>query len=242
MAAQMRIKQSEVQMKNDLTHLKSKEEEETRRLENDRVLFAIENVDQTENRSSQKNWHLVGKATELLKSEEQKTKLQNQIKQTVEKLGVAKKEAEEMNKKLRKLDLEIQAVSKEMENALPSVEEVDDKLQSIIKEKEMILDMKESGIIEFENMILDYHQCMFETELREEEMRILEEELHAESRKLADLQRAKAEATGRKSNLLEGISCHSCLVSDKIEENLHKITKSVTELNSMLSESLLNDI
>ncbi|CAI9105872.1 OLC1v1004893C1 [Oldenlandia corymbosa var. corymbosa] len=235
LAAQMKMKQSEVELKNEIARLKLKEEEETQRIDNERVLFAIENVEQTDNRSSQ-NWHFTGKATELLKSEEQKTKLQNQIKQSLEKLGATRKEIEEMNKKLRKLDLEIQSTKHEIENALPSVEELDHKVQSIINEKNMILDMEENGRNEFEAMILDYHQCLFETELKEEEIRVLEEDLQAESTKLDDLKRAKSEATSRTSNLLEEISCHSsCSVSEKLGESFHQITNSVEELNSFFS-------
>ncbi|CDP15586.1 unnamed protein product [Coffea canephora] len=234
MDAQVKIKESEIEMQNYLADLKSKVEEETRRLENDKVLFAIDNFEKTDARHSQRSWHLSGKATELLKSEEEKTKLQNQVKQTREKLGLARKEIEHMNNKLGKVEVDIQVVSNEIENTLQSVEEMGHKLQSIIKEKEMLLEMKENGRDEFENMILEYHQHMFETELKEEEMRILDEEVQSESSKIEDLMRAKAVATERKSQLLEAISCHSCFVSDKIEEDLHSIRMSVMELNSLL--------
>ncbi|KAL3530221.1 hypothetical protein ACH5RR_009543 [Cinchona calisaya] len=234
--SQLKRKQSEVEMKNHLADLKSKMEEETRRLENDRVLFAIDNVEKTDSHHLRRDWHLSGKATDLLKSEEEKTKLQNQKKQIQEKLGLTRKEVEDMNKKLGKVETEIQVVSKEIDNISQAVEEMGHKLQSIIKEKEMVLDMKENGKNECENMIIEYHQYIFETELKEEEMKILDEELLSESWKIEELQRAKTEAVEIKSQLLEAISSQSCFVSDKIQEDLHSIRMSIIELNSILSE------
>ncbi|KAL2510995.1 P-loop containing nucleoside triphosphate hydrolase superfamily protein [Abeliophyllum distichum] len=107
MDAHMKIRQSEVELKNALEELRLKAEEENRRLESDRVLFAIDNIEKTAVDLSQRNWHLSGKATELLKFEEEKTKLQNQIKQTREKLGDVKREGEALDNKLGKVENDI---------------------------------------------------------------------------------------------------------------------------------------
>ncbi|OIT33992.1 PREDICTED: kinesin-like protein KIN-12E [Nicotiana attenuata] len=232
--AQVQTKQSESELRNILADLKSRLEEENRRLESDRVLFPIDNIEKPDIQLPERNWQLSGKATELLKSEEEKTKIQNQIKQIRENLGMKKKETEELNVKMLKSESEIEAIEKEIQNGLQLVEEMGNKLQSVIREKEMILEMKEDGKHEFESMILEYHESMFEASLKEEELQILDEELHLEMKKIEDLQRAKALATTRKSQLLNAFSCQSCSFSDKVEEDLHDIRRSVLELNPLL--------
>ncbi|CAI9785824.1 unnamed protein product [Fraxinus pennsylvanica] len=236
MDAQLKIKQSEVESKNCLEDLKSQVEEENRRLESERVLFAIDNVEKTAIDLSQKNWQLSGKATELLKSEEEKTKLQNQIKQTREKLGDLKREGEALNKKLGKVESDIQVLEMEVHKDMQFVQEMDHKLQQIIQEKKMLLEIKDEGRNRLESMIIECHQSMFEGELKEEEMKIVDEELQMELQKIEDLQKAKAEATKRKTQLLEAMSCSNSCFSDKVEEDLHSIRISVMELNSLLHE------
>ena len=53
--------QSESELSNHLSCLVSKLDEESRKRENEKVLFAIDNIDKMD--PSQKNWHLGGKAT-----------------------------------------------------------------------------------------------------------------------------------------------------------------------------------
>uniref|UniRef100_A0A5B7BRW2 Putative phragmoplast orienting kinesin 2 isoform X1 n=1 Tax=Davidia involucrata TaxID=16924 RepID=A0A5B7BRW2_DAVIN len=234
--AQRKIQQSEVELRNNLACLKSKVEEENIRRENEKVLFAIDNVEKTEILPSQRNWHLGGKATELLKLEEEKTKIQTEMKQAREKLGIMRREVEDLNRKLGKVDSEMQVVHIDMQKGSKSVEEMEQRLQSIIQEKGMLLEMKINGRTEFENMILECHQCMFEAELKEEETKILEEELQMELRRIQELQTVKAAATERKTQLLEATKCHSCFVSDQIEEELQNIQMSVLELKSLLGD------
>uniref|UniRef100_A0A3Q7JQ73 Kinesin motor domain-containing protein n=1 Tax=Solanum lycopersicum TaxID=4081 RepID=A0A3Q7JQ73_SOLLC len=177
---------------------------------------------------------LSGKATELLKSEEEKTKIQNQMKQIRENLGIKKKEIEDLNEKRLNSEKDIEATEKEIENISQSVKEMGNKLQRVIGEKQMIFEMKENGKKEFENMILEYHESMFAASLKEEELKILDEELQLEMSKIEDLQREKALATSRKTQLLNALSCQSYSLSDKVEEDLHDIRRSVLELNSLL--------
>ncbi|KAH0713081.1 hypothetical protein KY290_009403 [Solanum tuberosum] len=232
--AQMQAKQSESELRNILAESKSKLEDENQRLESDRVLFAIDNIEKPDIQLPERGWQLSGKATELLKSEEEKTKIQNQMKHIRENLGIKKKEIEDLNEKRLNSEKDIEATEKEIENISKSVKEMGNKLQRVIGEKEMIFEMKENGKQEFENMILEYHVSMFAASLKEEELKILDEELQLEMSKIEDLQREKALATSRKTQLLNALSCQSCSFSDKVEEDLHDIRRSVLELNSLL--------
>ncbi|CAA0824351.1 P-loop containing nucleoside triphosphate hydrolases superfamily protein [Striga hermonthica] len=156
-----KTKETKAELRKLSDSLKLKVEDEHRKLENERVLFAIDNV---ENR----NWHSSAKATALLKSEEEKTKLQNEIKLNREKLGVLKKEAEVLTKNLGKIESERKALEVEIQKESVIVEEMNQKLENIIKEKEIILEVRENGKNEYETMIVDYYERLFEMELNEE--------------------------------------------------------------------------
>ncbi|KAE9463334.1 hypothetical protein C3L33_04769, partial [Rhododendron williamsianum] len=226
--AKKKFQQLEDELTNNIAHLNSKIEEENLKRENEKVLFAIDNLEKTDVIQSQRNWHLSGKATELLKSEEEKTKAQIEMIQAREKLGIMRKESEDLNRKFKKVESEMQVVETEVQKGLKSVEEMEHKLQTVVQEKEMVLEMKENGSSEAENMILEYHQRTFEADLKEEEVKILDEELQRELDRVTKLQKAKAEANEKKSQLLGFVRCESCL------EEIQDIRMSIQELKSLL--------
>ncbi|XAR59615.1 Plus-end-directed kinesin ATPase [Bertholletia excelsa] len=219
-----------VELTSNLANLKSKLEEENQRQENEKVLFAIDNIEKTDLNLSQRNWHLHGKASELLKFEEEKTKTQLEVKKAQEKLGVIRKEGEDLNKQFRKVENEMQVVQTEIQKGLKSVEEMESKLQAAIQEKDMLLEMKENGNAEVENIILDYHQHIFEAELKEQEMKIMDEELQVELDQLMELQKAKDAATEKRRQLLKLVKCDTCL------EEIKDIRTCIQELKSLLAD------
>ncbi|GFY98894.1 P-loop containing nucleoside triphosphate hydrolases superfamily protein [Actinidia rufa] len=190
----------------------------------------LHNLEKTDVPFAQRNWNLSGKATELLKSEEEKTKTQIEIKQAQEKLGTMRKEGEDLHRKFRKVENGMQVVQVEIQKGMKSVEEMDHKLKEATKEKDMVLEMQQNGSSEVENMIIDYHQCNFEAELKEEEIKILDEELQMELDRVTELQKAKVSATEKKSQLLGSISCDSCL------EEIQDIRMSILDLKLFLGD------
>nr|GEW92423.1 kinesin-like protein KIN-12E [Tanacetum cinerariifolium] len=92
--AQLKIKQSKFELKNNIATLKLKIKEENKKREKDTVLLAFDNVE----------WQSSGKATELLKSKEEKTKLQLQMNHESKKLNIVKKESDKLGRKLQDLD------------------------------------------------------------------------------------------------------------------------------------------
>lgn len=228
-AAQRKIQQSEVELSNNLASLKLKLEEEKQKQENEKVLFAIDNVEKD---YSNRRWHLGGKATELLKSEEEKTKLQAELKLSQERLRVIKRELEDLNCKSTKCDNEMQAVQTEIEEGLRSVEEMEHNLQSVIQEKKTLLDMRENGKAEIESLIIEYQQQCFEADLKEAEVKILEEELRTESKRVEELRKARDVASEKTAQLLDTRS-NLCLIS-KMEQELQSIRTSVREATSLI--------
>ncbi|GJU21364.1 kinesin-like protein KIN-12E [Tanacetum coccineum] len=127
--AQLKIKQSEVKLKNNIATIKLKIKEENKKREKDTVRLAIDNVE----------WQSSGKATELLKSEEEKTKLQLQMNHESEKLKIIKKESDKLGRKLHDLDQETQTVEVEIQKCIKSTEEMENKVQSKLEEKDAVL-------------------------------------------------------------------------------------------------------
>ncbi|KAH8497706.1 hypothetical protein H0E87_016838 [Populus deltoides] len=210
-----RIQQSEIELRNILAVLKSKLEEKNQRQESEKVLFAIDNIEKVD--TSQRNWQLGGKATELLKSEEEKTKLQSEMKLSREKLGLVKREFEDLSKRLDKIESEIQAVQMDIQKGSKSVEEMECALQTVIHEKETLLEITENGMSEIQSMILEYQQSVFDTDLKEAELKTLEEELQLEFRRIEELRKARAAASEKMTRLLQNTSSHSCF-AEKMEE------------------------
>ncbi|KAG9131885.1 hypothetical protein Leryth_019131 [Lithospermum erythrorhizon] len=241
MDSRSKMEQSEVELRSNLTVLKVKLEEENRRLEKERVLVTIDNIEKTDAPVLETNWHLTSKATDLLKSEEEIPKLQSQIKKIKEKLAIMKKEAQELDKRAAKVENDIKTVQGGIQDSLFSAEQVCHKLQSITHEKEMVLAMQAEGRKEYENMIREYYECVFEAETSEDEAKILNEDVQMELPKLESLQKAMVAALGRKTQFLEEITRQSCFVSDKIEEELYCVNKSIVEVNSMLADFNSND-
>ena len=233
--AKRKLQQSEVELRNNLASLKSKLEEENKKQENEKVLFAIDNVERID--PSPKILHLGGKATELLKSEEEKTKLQTEMKLSREKLGAIRKESEDLSRKYGQADTEMQAVQAEVKKGLRSVEEMELALQGVLQEKETLLEMRENGKTEIENMLVEYQQHVYDADLKESELKIVEEELQMEMRRVEELQNARSTAMEEITGLLERTtSCHSCCLSEKMKEELQNVRASVLEAKSLLGE------
>ncbi|KAL4611291.1 hypothetical protein ACB092_08G113400 [Castanea dentata] len=232
--AKRKLQQSEVELRNNLASLKSKLEEENRKQESEKVLFAIDNVERVD--PSPKILHLGGKATELLKSEEEKTKLQTEMKLSREKLGTIRKESEDLSRKYGQAETEMQVVQAEVQKGLRSVEEMELALQGVLQEKETLLEMRESGKTEIENMIVEYQQHVYDADLKESELKIVEEELQMEMRRVEELQNARSTAMEMITGLLECTSCHSCCLSEKMKEELQNVRASVLEAKSLLGE------
>lgn len=170
-SALRKIQQSEAEIRNNLAFLKSKMEEENKRQESEKVLFAIDsNIEKS-------NLNFGGKATDLLKSEEAKTKLQNDMKSCREKLGSLKREFEDWTKKSWKIESDIQPIQMEIQGSRRKVEQLERALEDVIKEKETLLDVEEKGKKDTEVMILEYYQNVMEIELKKAEFEVLEEEM-----------------------------------------------------------------
>ncbi|GMG98384.1 hypothetical protein Nepgr_000224 [Nepenthes gracilis] len=235
-AARNKIQEGEIELRNNLANLKSKLEEENQRQENQKVLFSLDNVERAEIHLVHKSGKHGCKATELLKSEEEKTKLLNEIKHSRDKLGIMKKEIEDLNKNSQKAENKIQGASMEVHKASKDVEEMELALNNIAHEKEILLEIGEDGKTQIDNMIIEYQECMFAAYLKEEESKILEEEMQTVLAELERLQTEKAAIINRTSQLLHGRECHAFSLSDNMQEVLEDVGRSILEAKLLLEQ------
>ncbi|KAE8729390.1 fasciclin-like arabinogalactan protein 17-like [Hibiscus syriacus] len=220
-------RESESATRNNIVLLKSKLEEERKRQENEKVLFAIDNLDKVD--PTQRN--LGGKATDLLKTEEEKSKLQNEIKSSRESLAAIKMRHRDLNNLLIKVEHDVEAVSMEIQKGSKSVDELKLAMERSIQEKETLLETYENGKAEIDSLILEYQQNVFDADLVEAEMKAFDEELKLEIRKLEQLQTLRA-ASGQKVKQL--LSSHSGLLSEKLEADLQCVWATFEEAKILL--------
>ncbi|KAH1104254.1 hypothetical protein GYH30_037922 [Glycine max] len=228
--AQKRNQECEVEIMKNVASIKSKLEEENRKCEGEKVLFAVENTQNID--SALKILHRSCKATELLKLEEDKTKLQAEMKLSQEKLGVIRKELGNLKKKEANVESQIQAVQLEVKKLLRNTEEKELALQRVMKEKEMLLEFRDNGMLEIEHMIIELQQYVFDYELKEAEINILGEELQIDLIRAEELQTARVIAANNKNNVLSSISYSGMF--GKLKEEMQNLRASILETKLLL--------
>ncbi|CAN6465102.1 unnamed protein product [Victoria cruziana] len=192
----------ETTVQNIIRNLKSRlEAAETRRKETEKALF----VDSTNKTvlSAHKIISLqLGKAAELLKAEEERTKLPLELRQAEGKLKFIKKETEQLKMQYKALDIEFQRVETEVTAANRAVENANCELQNVISEKKSLLQLTEEVFEENQWLILNYQTMTFEIDSKVEVIKTLEEELEAGVRCLKELEAAKVDAIKKTNRLL----------------------------------------
>ncbi|KAL4200409.1 hypothetical protein AMTRI_Chr03g56360 [Amborella trichopoda] len=208
----LKTRESESKIKEELGCLKLKiEEEDDRRRERERALTMMHKLD-TVNPSS---IFQMGKAADLLKSEEDRTNLRSEMKKLQQKLVSARKESHEMKAKLESLEAEILSAEVEMRTSLNALEEAELALNNVVREKPIIEKMREERRIEMESLIIECHDAIFELGFKEEEIKVYEVELLEKRRKCRALE-------------------HEQCVSEKVKEELLDIHRSISEAKYLL--------
>ncbi|KAL1192827.1 Kinesin-like protein KIN-12E [Cardamine amara subsp. amara] len=232
-AAMGKIQQSEAELKSNIVMLKIKVDEENKRHEEEKVLCTIDNIEKIN--TSQRNTLRMGKATDLLKSEEEKTKLQSEMKLSREKLVSVRKEIDDMNKKSVKLEKEIKTMETEIEKSSKTRSESEMALENTIQEKQALQEMEEQGMFEIQNMIMEIHQLVFESDLRKEEAMIVKEEIDTEELKAKDVHKTMIERVENALKTMEKDNKNG--ISGKIEEELESGLGLVDEATRLLEVS-----
>ncbi|KAI4385416.1 hypothetical protein MLD38_003444 [Melastoma candidum] len=223
---------AEDSLRDELATLKLKYGEEQRKRESEGILFPIENVQEV-NHDRGINMHLSGKATELLKSEEERPKLLTGISQCRERIGSLTKESAVLTEKLTVVNEEMKSIEMDVKNALTKVEETEAALRAVIQEKDAVLQAIEKGRDEIENMIVCYYERVLEKHLKEEEAMLFAEDLRRSTERLSELRKIRNDASLKKLRMIQEMN-RDCRPGPW--EELTSVVKLIREAKSLLRQ------
>uniref|UniRef100_K4A4Z4 Kinesin motor domain-containing protein n=1 Tax=Setaria italica TaxID=4555 RepID=K4A4Z4_SETIT len=236
-AMRTRAHESETELRRKIDGLKLKlRSYEAQRKEEEKVLFAIDNLDtSTASTHKPKNF---SKATDLLKSEEERIKLSCELQNAREQLRMVHKEIKSMQK-CDYIDCEIALLETEIEDCCLSLLEAD--IEKFIRDN-TLTEVWEGEAKNMEALLIDYQDCVFHVNLKEEEIKVCEESLQHQARGLDELHLKLNQAMRELGELLQdGRSLTSCSldqsmlpVSEKVATDLEAVRIHVAEAKQLL--------
>ncbi|RRT57861.1 hypothetical protein B296_00019674 [Ensete ventricosum] len=210
-----KAQQSEYQLRRNTDCLKSKlHDSETQRKKTERVLFAIDNMDTVDVVPVQKNLSF-GKASELLKCEEERSKLSVEMKKLQEQLAVVQKEIASFVKKIDAIDTKMKSYENGIHTGLLSLQEAEVGLQQVMEEKNMLSEMREDGKAELAKLLLEFQECVFVLDLKEGEIQLCRETMQQELTNLEEKKTKRDLATQNLNQFLETNRSAMVMISDK---------------------------
>ena len=135
-----------------------------------------------------------------------------------------------------KVENDMEAVLLEVQKGSKSVEELELALQGVILEKETLVEIGENGKTDIESLILEYQQQVFDIDVTEAEMKVMDEELQFDLRRLEQLQTLRATTAENVKQLV-----HSGLLSEKLEADLRSVCATFEEAKILLGVDHSND-
>ncbi|CAL4944411.1 unnamed protein product [Urochloa decumbens] len=182
-AMKTRAHESETELRSKIDGLKLKlRSYEAQRKEEEKVLFAIDNL-HTSSASTHNKPKNFCKATDLLKSEEERRKLSCELQNSREQLRMVQKEMKSMQK-YDYIDCEISLLKTELEDCYCSQLEAD--IEKFVRDN-TLTEIWEGGANNMEALLVDYQDCVFHVYLKEEEIKVCEESLQLQARDLDEL-------------------------------------------------------
>uniref|UniRef100_A0A0D9VZ21 Kinesin motor domain-containing protein n=1 Tax=Leersia perrieri TaxID=77586 RepID=A0A0D9VZ21_9ORYZ len=227
--ASSKAHQSESELRSKIDGIKLKLRSfEAQRKEEERVLFAIDNLDTSKHVN-------FGKASELLRSEEERTKLLSELKKSREQLLTVQKEIKSMNRH-HDIDCKIAGLESELDDCCLSLLEAD--IEKFVRDN-TLTDIWKEGQKDRDCLLVDYQECVFKVNLKEEEIRACEESLQHQTRYLDQMNSKLNQAMRDLGGLLrDRTSCDldaSMLhVSDKVKGDLDAIGLDVAAAKQLL--------
>ncbi|KAL0914689.1 hypothetical protein M5K25_015057 [Dendrobium thyrsiflorum] len=237
-----KVKQSEVELRSNIDRLKMQlKVADAQRKENERVLLSIDNLNRS-NHSESRTLN-IGKATDLLKSEEERTKITFEIKKLREKLVSANKEMAKLRSISEPLDSNIEKCEADITSESVLLQESELSWQRVAGEKQMLCKMIEDGMVELGRILVEYQQSLFEVDLKKGEILLYEDELILDMKEMEDVKRTQQLAVENLRNLLEDKKCSSSMIdpddcsrfaSENVENQFRLALRSLAEVKLLL--------
>jgi len=236
-AARTRARESETELRSKIDGLKVKlRSYEAQRKEEEKVLFAIDNLDTSTAPMHKPKNH--GKATDLLKSEEDRMKLWCELQKAREQLSMVQKEIKNMNK-CDYIDCEIAVLEAEIEDSCLSILEAD--IEKFVRDN-TLTEIWEGRAKDMEALLVEYQDCVFQVNLKEEEIKVCNESLQYQARELDELQSKLNKAMRELGELLQdrrsltacGLDEPMLSVGEKVATDLEVVRIHVDEAKQLL--------
>jgi kinesin family protein 15 len=234
-AMRTRACESETELRSKIDGLKLKlRSYEAQRKEEEKVLFAIDNLDTSASMHKPKNF---SKATDLLKFEEERIKLSCELQNAREQLRIVHKEIKSMQK--CDYDCEIALLETEIEDCCLSLLEAD--IEKFVRDN-TLTEVWEGEAKNMDALLIDYQDCVFHVNLKEEEIKVCEESLQHQARGLDELHLKLNQAMWELGELLhDRRSLTSCSldqsmlpVGEKVATDLEAVRIHVAEAKQLL--------
>ncbi|KAL6894094.1 hypothetical protein ACP4OV_008192 [Aristida adscensionis] len=235
-AARTEAHQSETELRNKIDGLKMKlRSYEAQRKEEQKVLFAIDNLDKST--APRPNPISFGKATELLKSEEERTKLLSELTKAREQLATVQKEIKNL-KRCDDIDRKIALIETEIDNSCLSLLEAE--IEKFVRDETLTNIWK--GGEDMAGLLVNYQDCVFQVSLMAEEIKICEESLQHQARGLDELHSKLNQAMRELGELLQdrrsltscNLDANMLPAAEKAEVDLDAIRIHVAEAKQLL--------
>ncbi|KAK3146070.1 hypothetical protein QOZ80_3BG0261250 [Eleusine coracana subsp. coracana] len=233
-ATRTKAHESETELRNKIDGLKLKlRTYEAQRKEEEKVLFAIDNLN-----TSTAPLHKPMKATELLRSEEEHTKLTCELRKARAQHAMVQKQLKSLNKS-HDIDCKIKLLETEIDDCCLSMLEAD--IEKFVYDN-TLTEVWQCRAKDMEALLVDYQESVFQAHLKEEEIKACEESLQHRVKGLDELHLKLNEAMGDLGELLrEGRSLTSCSsdesmvpIGGKVEVDLDAIRIHVAEAKQIL--------
>ncbi|KAK8963963.1 Kinesin-like protein KIN12B [Platanthera guangdongensis] len=207
-ASCVNAKYSEAELRSNIDQLKMQlQVTETQRKEIEMVFLSLEG-------SSPSEWRPLnfGKATELLKSEEERTKISLEMKKLREKMVHVQQEMKKLYFEFESLDSKIKKVESEIKCESALVQESLLAWQRASGEKENICKMIEDGAKELGRILVDHQESIFHVDLKRGEIFLCEDELKLEMKEMGELRSTQKMAVENLRSLIADNMCNSAKI------------------------------
>jgi kinesin family member 15 len=151
---------------------------EAQRKEEEKVIFAIDNLD-----TSTASLHKPMKANELLRSEEERTKLTCELRKAREQHAMVHRQLKNINK-YDDIDCKIALLETEIEGCCLSMLEAD--IEKFVRNN-ALTEVWEGRAKDIGALLIDYQDCVFQVNLKEEEIKACEDSLQRQAKGLDEL-------------------------------------------------------
>ncbi|KAK8957790.1 Kinesin-like protein KIN12B [Platanthera zijinensis] len=207
-ASCVNAKYSEAELRSNIDQLKMQlQVTETQRKESEMVFLSLEG-------SSPSEWRPLtfGKATELLKSEEERTKISLEMKKLREKMVHVQQEMKKLHFEFESLDSKIKKVESEIKCESALLQESLLAWQRASGEKENICKMIEDGAMELGRILVDLQESIFHVDLKRGEIFLCEDELKLQMKEMGELRSTQKLAVENLRSLIADNMCNSALI------------------------------